>query len=422
MIGEVDLTREPVVVIPTSALTRHSVLRTLTPAYWRFLSASVFFDFGFGLFFFMFNLYLAAAGFNESRIGLFTGAFTFGSLVATWPVGLVARRYGLRPVLALCMIGAPAAGALRLFALAPAAQLASSFLFGISMCGWAVCTPTALARLTDERNRSLGFSLNFGVGIGTGVLAGVIGGRLPAKLSTLLALSGSAAAMRFTLLLACALATLGALPLTRSSFLAAPEPTPNIEVRSTSSYRRFLLQFLAAFGLWTSIAAAFTPFANIYMVRKLGIALPHVGEIFAASQFLQVLAVISTPLLQRFLGAKKTILGIQLSAAAMLLLLSRTASAPGVIAEFILLNTFLYMAGPIIYSLLMTLTPDPERSVASAAQSITSSLIGAGAAAVAGLIAEHEGYMPLFIFLAVVALGAAVLFSSLHPAELENPR
>ena len=417
MISEVDLTRDSAVAIPTSAVPRRTRVSTLPPAYWRFLSASVFFDFGFGLFFFMFNLYLAASGFNESRIGLFTSSFTLGSLVATWPAGLVSRRYGLRPVLALCIIVAPALAALRVFALTPHMQLAASFLFGISMCGWAVCTPPALARLTSESNRSVGFSLNFGVGIGTGVLAGLVGGRLPSRFSGLLPLSSPATGMRLTLLLACTLVTLGLLPFIRSSFLAAPEPAPETVRLAMPGYRPLFLKFLGAFGLWSSIAAAFIPFANIYMVRHLGISLRHTGEVFAASQFLQVLAVIGAPLLQRWLSLKKTILAIQLLAGVMFLLLSRSAASAAVIAESILLNACLYMAGPSIYSLLMTLTPDGERSLAAAAQSITSSLIGAAAAALAGILVGRYGYTVLFSTLAVTSLGSAVLFNSLPDAK-----
>ena len=423
---DLDLPQVATMPVPASIEARgESSLLTLNRAYWHFLSGSIFFDFGFGLFFFLFNLYLADLRFNEAQIGLFSSVFTLGGLVATFPSGMVARRYGLRPLLVICVIVAPVAGVLRVFSITPGAQILASFLFGVTMCGWAICTPVALARLTTERNRSFGFGLNFGLGIGSGVLAGVIGGHLPAILIRDHLATSSTNAMRIILALACAVVTLGAFPLTRSRLLASPTaPTQHFSQPSCKG-RRILTSFLIAFGVWGSVAAAFAPFAYIFMVHNVGISLPHVGEIFAISQLLQVVGTIGTPVFHRLLGAKRTIIAIQCGAGAMLFLLSHSILSTAVIAEFILLHAFLYLAGPTIYALAMTAIPEVDRSTTSTAQSLTSSVVGIGSAALAGLIVSHYGYPMLLRSVALLAFAAAFLFWNLDwnwatPEPLES--
>ena len=396
-------------IVQRCDLLRPLPIQTLRRDYWRFLSASVFFDFGFGLFFFMFNLYLAAEHFDERSIGFFTSAFALGSLMATLPAGVLAKRIGLRPLLAVCLLGAPLAGAIRVFSASISGQWIASFFFGVTMCGWAVCTPTVLARLTEPRNRSVGFSLNFAVGIGTGVAAGYIGGHVPAHMMQSGFVFSIGSAMRVTLLLACAVVALGVLPLTRRRFLAHKRvklPQGMRQSARTSYLRRFLL----AFGTWSAVSAAFSPFAGLYMARILGLPLARIGEVFAASQFVQVLAVLSTPILNRHLGVRRTVIAIQSCCGALLLLISVQRRIPVLIVCLIMLSALQYMAGPNMYALLMANTPDPSRSTAAAAQSTVAASTAIIASSVAGIIVFRSGYQMLFACLAAVALASALLF------------
>src|SRR5947209_2224826 len=97
---------------------------SLGSPFWKFFFVALFFDIGFGLYFFLINLYLAQAQFGEKAIGMVAGALTIGNVAATIPTGLLARRVGLRPMLMFCFIAAPLFAAGRILALTPGLQTA----------------------------------------------------------------------------------------------------------------------------------------------------------------------------------------------------------------------------------------------------------------------------------------------------------
>ena len=125
--------------------------KNLGRGFWIFFVAAFFFDAGFSVYFFLFNLYLLDFHFNEKAIGLVNGALTLGALVGTLPVGALGRRIGLRPVLIFCFVAAPLAGIARAFWMWEPAQIGLAFLAGMVMSTWTVSFLPAVASLTTER-------------------------------------------------------------------------------------------------------------------------------------------------------------------------------------------------------------------------------------------------------------------------------
>jgi MFS family permease len=80
----------------------------LSRKFWVFFAAAFFFDAGFAIYFFLFNLYLLDHHFSDRSIGLIGGAMTLGSLVGILPAGMLARKIGVRSLLAFCFVAAPA--------------------------------------------------------------------------------------------------------------------------------------------------------------------------------------------------------------------------------------------------------------------------------------------------------------------------
>jgi predicted MFS family arabinose efflux permease len=86
---------------------------------------------------------------------------------------------------------------------------------------------------------------------------------------------------------------------------------------------------------------------------------------------------------------------------------------PVVIALYLGFSAFHWMGGPGIYSLLMNRVAESERSSASAANSFTTSLCQAVAAAVTGAAYVRFGYPAVLSAIAGLALLAALLFWAL---------
>jgi len=77
-----------------------------------FQLASALFDFGEFILFLLFNLYLLERGFNEKFLGQVASLMTAGTIVGAIPTVALTRRIGLRSMLLVALIGAPATEAL----------------------------------------------------------------------------------------------------------------------------------------------------------------------------------------------------------------------------------------------------------------------------------------------------------------------
>jgi MFS family permease len=381
-------------------------LRGLGAPFWRFFVVALFFDIGFGLYFFLINLYLVQAHLNEKTIGIVAGALTCGNLAATIPTGLLARRIGLRPMLMLCFLTAPFFGAARILAIAPAAQIALAFAQGAAMCSYTVCFAPAIAALSTPQNRTTAFSLTFGTGIGSGVVCSLFGGAAPSWLRHIRPSLTQASAMGLVLLLGCLVALLSLAALARLSFpTLESSPMPAIRAVTTPFTRRFLTMI----AVWNLGLGAFAPFATLYLSGPLKIPLQRIGFIFSASQLLQVGGVMTAPVVYRRIGKEYGIATLQLGACMALVLLYFAHTSAWAIAAYLCLSSFQYMCNPAIYGVLMDRTQEDLRAAASASQNLVTSAAIAAASAAAGLLIASHGYAALFAVCACLSLAGAAL-------------
>jgi MFS family permease len=388
--------------------------KQLGRSFWVFFTVAFFFDLGFSVYFFLFNLYLLDFHFNVRIIGFVGGALTLGSVAGTLPVGWLARRFGLRAPLVCCMIAAPLLGALRAMAMWEWTQIGLAFLAGLAMCIWGVCFPPMLARLTTTENRASAFSLIFSVSIGSSALGGLVCGCLP------LWLNGAGFAMRASdvkrmiLLVACAIALIGLIPLLR---LKVPPhdgdgSTPDMATKQSWKMSPFLLRFLPSMALWTAAVAAFTPFANVYLSQDLHISLAQIGLIFSLARVVQLCVGLLTPPLFRKLGLLNGIVATQVATAVVLACLAGASNRTLAVTLFLSLSAAQWMSSPGLYNLLMSKVPERERSSASAMTMFFNAITQSCAMAGAGMLYARIGYPRVFAGIAGMSLVAALLFKS----------
>lgn len=423
--GVVSLWRNPVTWLRDKGFSR---------GYWIFFSAAFFFDAGFAIYFFLFNLFLLDSHYNERAMGLIGGALTLGSVLGTLPAGALARCCGLRFVLIALFVTAPSIGIVRAMWVWQPAQIGLAFLEGVAMSGWGVCYLPAIARLTNQGNRTSGFSFIFAVSTFTSILGGIVCGYLGQWLSAAGIPLPSVEVKRVILIGSCVLVFVGLIPVLKLK-MAAEEKQQTESHNSPLGWLRlwkispFLVRFLPLMALWCAILAAFTPFANIYLAGQLHVPIEEIGLVFSTVQVIQLGMGILTPLLFRLFGLVRGIVATQVAAAVVLAALAQMHDAKAAIVLYLLFSAAQWMSSPGLYNLLMNETPDRDRSTAGAMTLFCNALVGSGATALAGLLFTRFGYPPVLLWIAAAALCVSLLFlllispskASDHHAEQCSP-
>jgi predicted MFS family arabinose efflux permease len=391
--------------------------KNLSRGYWIFFSAAFFFDAGFSVYFFLFNLYLLDCHFNERAMGWIGGAMTLGSLIGTLPAGVLARRVGLRPLLIFLFVSAPVLNACRALWIWEPAQISLAFMAGLAMSCWGVCFLSGVARLTTEDSRTAAFSLIFSASVGTSMLGGIVCGYLRQWLGTAGIALQPVEAKRLILLVSCALVMLGLFPVLR---LRMPPPCKEEATDDTLPESRrwlrewklhpFLRRFLPLMALWSAVLAAFNPFASVYLSRNLHVPMTQIGLIFSAAQVVQLCMGLIAPIVFRVLGLIKGIAATQFAAAFLLFSMAGARNGKLAIALYLTFSAAQWMSSPGLYNLLMDKTPDDDRSSAAAMTLFCNALIGSAATAGAGVLFTKFGYPSVLFGISAIALLAALLF------------
>lgn len=397
---------------PRTWLRKHRMSR----GYWTFFTAAFFFDAGFVIYFFLFNLYLLDLHYDEKAIGFINGALTLGLTAGTLPAGILGRRAGLRPPLLLCFVAAPLVGILRATYLWEPAQIALAFVAGITMVLWTVSFVPTVAALSTEENRTAAMSLIFSVGVGTSALGGALCGFLPQWLKHAGFPMQPADFKRMILIGSSILAEIGIVAILRLRFPATNEGAHSGELNKTRKnwlaalgLRPFLRRFLLCMGLWSIVMSAFGPFANVYLSRSLHMTLAQIGVIFSVAQTTQVLAGVLLPVLIRRVGMMNGILATQLGTGLLLLLMAGARQQWYAIAFYLVFSAAQWMSTPAFYNLLMDKTPEQERSMATGMTMFVNALVGSLATMVAGILFARYGYAPVLAGIAAFAIAAGAV-------------
>ncbi len=379
--------------------------------FWALAGAALLFNMGVSVFFFLYNLFMLDLGFRERSLGALASSMALGSMAGTLPMGIAARRFGLKKVLVTCLLLMAAASAARVFLLWYPSQIVFAFFDGVMLCGWVVCLAPAVADVVEERKRPFAFSVLFAVAVAAGSLGGLIGGNLPVLCQRLAERVSSTSlsvvnANKATLLTASLLTALAAWPISRlHSESPAPMTGPSILLPSP-----FVVRFLVAGGCWAAVLGAFNPFTNVFFSRYLGVPTAHLGNFFSVAQLVQAGAVLLMPFLLRRTGLISGILAVQLATAAAIGLL---AIGRGVLHEEILYCTFMaaqHMCEPGMQSLLMDQVAAERRSAAAAMYFLVISVAQAASAAVAGAAFARYTYPTVLAAISAATVAAAVGF------------
>ena len=365
--------------------------------FWTFLGAAVLFNLSLFIFFLLYNLFLADAGFGTAFLGSMNGAARLGSLAGTIPAAFLAHRLGLRTALLGTIAATAALTLLRAYLVAATPVIALSFLASAVFAVWAVVMAPAIASIVDAPRRPAAFSFFFAAMFATGIAGNWVGGRLPEWLH------GKQPAVIVSAVV-CAAALLPALRL-RPAPAAAP---------GTRIYPRgpFLWRFLLPFAIWHLATSTFNPFNNLYLAH-LNFSVPEIGSIFSASQVVQVVTVLLAPLVIRRFGLVTGIAWMMGATALSLTALAGEPAAVQAILAYIAYMSCQWMSEPGLNTLLMNNVAEREREGAASLNYLFAFGAQAAATFAAGPLFERAGYSPVLLGAAAAAGVAAILFKVL---------
>jgi MFS family permease len=395
-----------VAALPGVAIGAAQWFAGLGTQYWTFFVAAAFYNFGLFIFFFLYNLYLLQLGFRENFLGLVSGVMTAGSLLGCIPAAAAIRKFGARPTLFVAFVAIACLSALRATVTVAPVLVALAFVAGFISSTWGVAISPAIAQLTTERNRSLGFSLIFSSGVGIGVIGGFVGGRLPGKFSSILA--STIDGYRAALLFGCAMVIVALLPLFQLQIDAAPPSEPVFRRPSP-----LLLRFFAAMIVWNLGTGAFNPFYSAFFVR-LNFSTERIGALFSGVHLFQAVSMLAAPVVLNRFGLARGISTLQLMTA---LSLGGLAMWTGSMLPSLAYGSFVvfqYMSEPGVFALLMNSVPVAQRAGVSALNMIVIFAAQAAAASVAGVLITRFGYPPVLTVASLTCAAAALLFRGLR--------
>lgn len=370
----------------------------MSGGYWMFLGASSFLNLGLFIYALLYNLYLMDLGYREDFVGLAAGATSAGLIAGALPAAALAHRFALGRLLFWCFAATGVTAVLRVLLTSPAPLLGLSFLNGLVFSVFAVSLAPAIARLTTEKARSIGFSISTASSIALGILGGWLGGQLPGWLG----------GKRPALLAGCALAFLSLWPAARLRIAPAPSEGAKLYPRS-----RFVVRFLMVFALWNLATGAFNPFFNMYFAGHLHTPVERIGLIFSASQFAQVAALMLAPMVLRRLGLVSGTAAMLMATAVALSALAAGPAGWMAAAVYAVFMAFQYMSDPGINTLLMGRVRDEERSGAAALMMLASFAAQFVASFAGGRAITRFGYPAVLACAAALAALAAVAFRTM---------
>jgi len=369
-----------------------------------------------GVFAVVFNLYLLRLGYGPEFIGLVNGLWLLAYAAPALPAGLLARRWGNRPMVILGKtLEAVGFVLVALADLLPVPWqrgwlLATFTLSGLGGAAWGPAYNVLLYSACGSEERDHAFSVSTVSNGAGGVVGSLVGGVLPGLFAAALALSlNDAAPFRFALLVGGLIDFASVLAL-----LHTPKDEKAASVRGKQGSTPLPFVIVAVMSLcWLLFAGAYGPimtFANVYLSAELKVPVAAVGLILASARLFAVVAGLFSPMVAARWGRfSATAVALSALAIALTLLLFLPHWIMAWLAIAIALVSALFvLAIGMVYA--QELVAHEWRATISGSLSMAIGLGLGIVSLVGGYIISGWGYAALFAISAALALASGALF------------
>ena len=239
----------------------------------RYVLFGIFYFFGFGLFFLLYNLYLLRLGFREDFIGQLAGMSPLASGLFAIPIGIWSDRIDRRPFLVVAALLLAVSQVVLCLSASSAVLLACAFLGGISSALVFVNHVPYLAENSRPRERGQVLAIGYSTQVLTRMVVSLVGGSLPALIASFCGVSTDRPEpFRYALLIGAGLTALAAVPLlgVRRGRASVSKPTPSAVTPAERADARKVLTLLTVNNAFKGAAFGISfPFFNVFFQETL---------------------------------------------------------------------------------------------------------------------------------------------------------
>ncbi|MEI6308582.1 MAG: MFS transporter [bacterium] len=369
---------------------------------WLFLLSNGLGFLGYAIFLLLLNLYLAKSGLSKEVIAWVNAAISLAGGLLALPLSALYDRMPRKIALFSFTLLQGLFTFLLLFFQEPLLLVGSAFLIGASFTVYMVLASPFMMENTSPEQRIALFSTNYGILYITGLAGNAVGGFLPSWLGGFLGLAGELEGLRAGLAVAAILFSLAAIPfLFLKSYHHQRLPsgkTPESRLRFPKSAWMFLLAML----IISLGAGSFVPFLNLFFSGR-QFSTGEIGLVFTLGSAVNVVMTPLAPLLARWLGKIRGVIGTLLASIPFLVSLAFVRQPALLIGAFISRQAMVNLGQPLLDQYSMELVPEAGRARFAALLTSIRTLAWAFTAPLAGLVMQRFGFSWLF-------LGAAGLY------------
>lgn len=338
-------------------------------------------------------------GITHTQAGLFATAFMMGYISIKVPVGLLARRIGIKRALILGMVGYGLSTMLNVLATSFLQMLVLRFFVGLFQGIHLPVANTLLSeRFKGEQGKAIGFHES-GPNVGNAVA-------LPLAVSIASVWSWRWAFFLMSLpAFALAAATLLILKEEDHAEESAAHPDTNpTGDHGLRRFLRFLVPLAVAHSIYNLCLRALSNFAPIYLVEFRGMALATAGFIAMIMPAAGFFAKISSGFIAERFGRRNAICAATALSAVFIAALTLLKGERALALVFMLIGLVLYSFSPTIYASVTATLPYHLKTIGLGVVTMTGNIVGAFSAPIVGFLIDTQGYNTAFLGVSSTAL------------------
>lgn len=347
-----------------------------------------------------FNFYILSLGYQEDFLGLVNAMPSIATLVFGIPLGLLSDRIGRRKAMIFGVLTYTIGQGLQVLIFTRGALVGAAFLAGIGYTLYQISQAPFMMSVTNERNRTLLFSLSFGMITLAGAVGNILAGQLPNLFSmTTAAAPDSATVYRWILISSVLAGSFAIVPLLL--IRETRRPHAHTSLLNTAALRiltRPVTLKIILVNLLTGTGAGLViPYLNLYLKERYAISDAHLGIYFSVAALLTGVGSVFGPRLAHRLGSNiRTVVVTQALSILFLLMMALSPLAWVAVIGFLMRNTFMNMAYPLLNTFSMEQFATEEQGAASGTFNISWMAGWAAGQYVSGFVQVHFSFTPLF--------------------------